>query len=109
MCTWSKRSRSDLIERGPVDPFNHAVSFVVNCEDQAEIDRYWKRASPWRLGAAVRLAEAASASHGRSFPPFSRDDDRPRSSQGQASGGRCDDDGKPDIAALQAAYTGTSR
>lgn len=27
---------------GPVDPFNHAVSFVVNCEDQAEIDRYWK-------------------------------------------------------------------
>ena len=27
---------------GPLDPFNHAVSFVVNCEDQAEIDKYWK-------------------------------------------------------------------
>ncbi len=26
---------------GPLDPFNHAVSFVVNCEKQAEIDRYW--------------------------------------------------------------------
>ena len=26
---------------GPLDPFNHAVSFVVNCEDQTEIDRYW--------------------------------------------------------------------
>ena len=26
---------------GQMDPFNHAVSFVVNCEDQAEIDRYW--------------------------------------------------------------------
>jgi len=26
---------------GPLDPFNHAVSFVVNCKDQAEIDRYW--------------------------------------------------------------------
>jgi len=26
---------------GPLDPFNHAVSFFVNCEDQAEIDRYW--------------------------------------------------------------------
>ena len=25
---------------GPLDPFNHAVSFVVNCENQAEIDRY---------------------------------------------------------------------
>ena len=26
---------------GPLDPFNHAVSFVVNCEDQAEVDKYW--------------------------------------------------------------------
>jgi predicted 3-demethylubiquinone-9 3-methyltransferase (glyoxalase superfamily) len=26
---------------GPLDPFNHAVSFVVNCENQAELDRYW--------------------------------------------------------------------
>src|ERR1700694_2288684 len=25
----------------PLDPFNHAVSFVVNCETQAEITRYW--------------------------------------------------------------------
>ena len=29
------------ITAGKLDPFNHAVSFVVNCEDQAEIDRYW--------------------------------------------------------------------
>ena len=26
---------------GQLDPFNHAVSFMVNCETQAEIDRYW--------------------------------------------------------------------
>lgn len=26
---------------GQLDPFNHAVSFVVNCESQAELDRYW--------------------------------------------------------------------
>ena len=26
---------------GPLDPFNHAVSFVVNCDNQAEVDRYW--------------------------------------------------------------------
>ena len=26
---------------GPLDAFNHAVSFVVNCDDQAELDRYW--------------------------------------------------------------------
>lgn len=29
------------ISAGPLDPFNHAISFVVNCEDQAEIDHYW--------------------------------------------------------------------
>jgi predicted 3-demethylubiquinone-9 3-methyltransferase (glyoxalase superfamily) len=28
---------------GPLDPFNHAVSFVVNCETQDEIDRYWNK------------------------------------------------------------------
>jgi predicted 3-demethylubiquinone-9 3-methyltransferase (glyoxalase superfamily) len=26
---------------GPLDPFNHAISFVVNCETQQELDRYW--------------------------------------------------------------------
>lgn len=26
---------------GPLDPFNHAISLMVSCEDQAEIDRYW--------------------------------------------------------------------
>jgi len=29
------------ITAGPLDSFNHAVSFIVNCDDQAEIDRYW--------------------------------------------------------------------
>jgi predicted 3-demethylubiquinone-9 3-methyltransferase (glyoxalase superfamily) len=29
------------ISAGPLDPFNHAVSFIVNCGDQAEVDRYW--------------------------------------------------------------------
>ena len=27
---------------GELDPFTHAISFVVNCEDQAEVDRYWE-------------------------------------------------------------------
>jgi predicted 3-demethylubiquinone-9 3-methyltransferase (glyoxalase superfamily) len=26
---------------GPLDPFNHAVSFSVACDDQQELDRYW--------------------------------------------------------------------
>jgi predicted 3-demethylubiquinone-9 3-methyltransferase (glyoxalase superfamily) len=29
------------ISAGPHHPFNDAVSFVVNCASQAEIDRYW--------------------------------------------------------------------
>jgi predicted 3-demethylubiquinone-9 3-methyltransferase (glyoxalase superfamily) len=29
------------ISAGPLDPFNHAISFIVECEDQAEIDRLW--------------------------------------------------------------------
>jgi predicted 3-demethylubiquinone-9 3-methyltransferase (glyoxalase superfamily) len=26
---------------GPNDPFNEAISFLVNCDSQSEIDRYW--------------------------------------------------------------------
>jgi len=29
------------ISAGPLDPFNHAISLVVVCEDQQELDRYW--------------------------------------------------------------------
>ena len=33
------------ISAGPLDPFNHAISFMVNCDDQAEIDRLWEALS----------------------------------------------------------------
>jgi predicted 3-demethylubiquinone-9 3-methyltransferase (glyoxalase superfamily) len=33
------------ISAGPLDPFNHAVSFIVECDDQPEIDRLWNALS----------------------------------------------------------------
>src|SRR5438132_12794751 len=33
--------RFQAISAGPLDPFNHAISLVVACEDQPELDRYW--------------------------------------------------------------------
>lgn len=33
--------RFQAISAGPLDAFNHAISMVVLCEDQAELDRYW--------------------------------------------------------------------
>jgi predicted 3-demethylubiquinone-9 3-methyltransferase (glyoxalase superfamily) len=33
--------RFQALSAGPLDPFNHAISMVVVCDDQAEIDRYW--------------------------------------------------------------------
>ena len=33
--------RLQAMSAGPFDPFNHAISLVVTCKDQAELDRYW--------------------------------------------------------------------
>ena len=33
--------RFQAFSGGPHDPFNDAISIVVLCDDQAEIDRYW--------------------------------------------------------------------
>lgn len=29
------------MKAGPLDPFNHSFSIMVECEDQAEVDRIW--------------------------------------------------------------------
>src|SRR5262245_54009953 len=34
--------RFSAMTAGPHDDFNDAISFSVECEDQKEIDRYWK-------------------------------------------------------------------
>lgn len=34
--------RMQAMSAGPLDPFNHAISMVVVCDDQAELDCYWE-------------------------------------------------------------------
>ncbi|MBI3480309.1 MAG: VOC family protein [Nitrosomonadales bacterium] len=34
-----------LMSAGPLFKFNESISFVVNCEDQEEVDYYWRRLS----------------------------------------------------------------
>ena len=41
---------------GPLDPFNHAVSFVLGCDTQEEVDRLWDALLDGGARRAVRLA-----------------------------------------------------
>ena len=35
--------RFQALNGGPIFKFNEAVSFVIDCEDQAEVDYYWEK------------------------------------------------------------------
>ncbi len=34
-----------LLNGGPIFKFNEAISFIVDCADQVEVDRYWEKLS----------------------------------------------------------------
>jgi predicted 3-demethylubiquinone-9 3-methyltransferase (glyoxalase superfamily) len=70
------------ISAGPLDTFNHSISFVVECDDQAEIDRLWAALSDggkveqcgWlkdRYGLSWQIVPA-------SLGPMMKDPDRSR-------------------------------
>jgi predicted 3-demethylubiquinone-9 3-methyltransferase (glyoxalase superfamily) len=93
---------------GPHDPFNHAVSFVVTCEDQAEIDRYWEAlcegGSPgqcgWltdRFGVSWQIVPAVLGKLMSNADP----------ERGKRASGALMKMGKLDIAVLQKAFDGT--
>lgn len=93
---------------GPLDPFNHAISFVVTCDDQAEIDRYWDallsggsaEQCGWlkdRFGLSWQIIPAG-------FGAMMADRDRARARRVADAMMKMV---KFDIAALQAAYAGT--
>lgn len=93
---------------GPLDPFNHAISLLVTCEDQAEIDRYWDgllagggkpEECGWlrdRYGLAWQIVPAG-------FGEMMADPDRARAKRVTDAMLKMV---KFDIAALEAAYTG---
>ncbi len=40
-----KSSMWQAIEAGPLDPFNHSFSIMVECDDQPQLDRLWEALS----------------------------------------------------------------
>jgi predicted 3-demethylubiquinone-9 3-methyltransferase (glyoxalase superfamily) len=95
---------------GPLDPFNHAVSFVVNCKDQAEIDRYWNALLD---GGTAEQCGWLKDRFGLSWQIVPTVLDEMMAEPDRAKAKRASDAMlkmvKIDIAALQAAFAGTSR
>jgi predicted 3-demethylubiquinone-9 3-methyltransferase (glyoxalase superfamily) len=58
------------INAGPLDPFNHAVSFVITCADQAEIDRLWTALSD---GGSIEQCGWLKDRYGKSCRPCVQD------------------------------------
>jgi predicted 3-demethylubiquinone-9 3-methyltransferase (glyoxalase superfamily) len=93
---------------GPLDPFNHAISFTVNCADQAEVDRYWEallkggsaEQCGWlkdRFGVSWQIVPTVLAD-------MMADPDREKARRATEAMLKMV---KLDVAALQAAYAGT--
>jgi predicted 3-demethylubiquinone-9 3-methyltransferase (glyoxalase superfamily) len=95
---------------GPLDPFNHAVSFVVKCENQAEIDRYWNALLD---GGSAEQCGWLKDRFGLSWQIVPTVLSDMMSNPDRAKAKRAADAMlkmvKLDIAALQAAYAGTSK
>jgi predicted 3-demethylubiquinone-9 3-methyltransferase (glyoxalase superfamily) len=93
---------------GPLDSFNHAVSFVVDCEDQAELDRYW---NALLKGGSAEQCGWLKDRYGVSWQIVPRVLGEMMASTDHAKAKRASDAMmkmvKLDIAALRAAFEGT--
>lgn len=102
--------RFTIMSAPPMDSFNHAVSFMVNCDDQAEVDRYWDALQQgggepeecgWlrdRFGVSWQITPTV-------LMEMMRDPDPVKSKRASDAMLTMT---KLDIAALQAAYDGTA-
>jgi predicted 3-demethylubiquinone-9 3-methyltransferase (glyoxalase superfamily) len=95
---------------GPLDPFNHAVSFVVSCDNQAELDRCWNALLD---GGTAEQCGWLRDRFGLSWQIVPRVLGEMMASPDRAKAKRASDAMmkmvKFDIAALQAAFAGTAR
>jgi predicted 3-demethylubiquinone-9 3-methyltransferase (glyoxalase superfamily) len=95
------------ISAGPLDPFNHSISFVVSCDDQAEIDRYWNALSK---GGSPEQCGWLKDKYGVSWQIVPADVDDMMASPDRAKARRAADAMlkmvKLDIAVLRAAFDG---
>ena len=95
---------------GPLDPFNHAVSFLVNCESQAELDRYW---SALLEGGSAEQCGWLKDKFGVSWQIIPTVLSEMMTSSDRAKAKRASDAMlkmvKIDIAALQSAFSGATR
>jgi predicted 3-demethylubiquinone-9 3-methyltransferase (glyoxalase superfamily) len=96
------------ISAGPMDPFNHAISMVVLCDDQAELDRYWEALLE---GGRAEACGWLQDKYGLSWQIVPAVMDALMSDQDPARSKRVTDAMlkmvKLDIAQLQAAYDGS--
>ena len=95
------------INGGPEFTFDEAISFLINCADQDEVDYYWDEAHRGRRGEPVRLAEGplrpvVAGRAGRD----GRAPERPRPGRAQRAMQAMLGMKKLDLAALRAAADG---
>jgi predicted 3-demethylubiquinone-9 3-methyltransferase (glyoxalase superfamily) len=95
---------------GPQFPFTEAVSFTINCEDQAEVDRLWEALT--KDGGSPGPCGWLKDRFGLSWQIVPRAMDQMLKAPDREAAGRAMQAmlkmGKLDIAALQRAYDGAS-
>ena len=93
---------------GRSEPFNHAVSFVVHCDDQDELDRYW---DALRAGGTAQPCGWLKDRFGVSWQivptVLGRMMADPDVAKARRAAAALLQMGRIDIAALQAAHAGT--
>jgi predicted 3-demethylubiquinone-9 3-methyltransferase (glyoxalase superfamily) len=55
---------------GPQFKFTQAISFLVNCETQREVDEFWEKLSDGGEKSVAAGLKTSLVCHGRLLPPF---------------------------------------